>query len=374
LTSTPDRRRYLDWLRGVGVLIMIEAHTLDSWTRVADRERLSYKWAIVLGGFGAPIFLFLAGIAMPLAVRARMRRGMTEAEAMSRAWRRAWQIFGLAFLFRLQSLVISGGGWRAFLKVDILNVMGVSMLFAALLWTLGRSTPRRVTLLVAATGAAAMLTPVIRVTPLLDALPEAVESYFRPSPNRSTFVLFPWSGFLLAGVVTGLWLGAAGVSEARRNSALLIAGVAIGAGGYAASFLPALYRETSFWTSSPTFFFLRLGVLLALVPLAFAWTTMTERLARRTASGAWTPIQEFGIASLFVYWIHVEMVYGVLSTPLHRALSFEQALAAMTLFAAFLYLLVKAKKRWIEWRKSGEDTGQIAPKHRSLPVQRPQSS
>ena len=29
------RRGYIDWLRGVSVLIMIEAHTLDAWTRGA---------------------------------------------------------------------------------------------------------------------------------------------------------------------------------------------------------------------------------------------------------------------------------------------------------------------------------------------------
>jgi uncharacterized membrane protein len=32
------RRGYLDWLRGLAVLIMIETHVLDSWTRFPDRE------------------------------------------------------------------------------------------------------------------------------------------------------------------------------------------------------------------------------------------------------------------------------------------------------------------------------------------------
>ena len=29
-----NRRGYIDWLRGISVLIMIEAHTLDAWTRL----------------------------------------------------------------------------------------------------------------------------------------------------------------------------------------------------------------------------------------------------------------------------------------------------------------------------------------------------
>jgi len=59
-----SRRAYLDWLRGVAVLIMVEAHTIDSWTRLDDRSRSAYGWALVVGGLGAPVFLFLAGLAL----------------------------------------------------------------------------------------------------------------------------------------------------------------------------------------------------------------------------------------------------------------------------------------------------------------------
>src|SRR5262245_19612698 len=159
---------------------MIEAHTLDSWTRVDDRGHI-YGWAIVIGGFGAPIFLLLAGVSLALAAGARLQKGMSEEEAARRARRRAWQIFGLAFLFRLQSAVISGG-WQlgSLLKVDILNVMGVSMLAAALMWRGGASTVRRGIVFGVAAIAVAMLTPLVRVTPLLTPLPDPIEWYLRP--------------------------------------------------------------------------------------------------------------------------------------------------------------------------------------------------
>ena len=62
------RRGYLDWLRGVAVLIMVEAHTFDAWTAPADRSGPWYRLFILIGGFGAPAFLFLAGVALALAV------------------------------------------------------------------------------------------------------------------------------------------------------------------------------------------------------------------------------------------------------------------------------------------------------------------
>ena len=195
-----NRRGYLDWLRGVGVLIMIEAHVFDAWTRVADRSSFAYRWSIVLGGFGAPTFLFLAGITLALAAGSYMRGGMDSAEVGARARKRGWQILGLALLFRLQSWVISGGApERTLLKVDILNIMGPAIVIAAAVWQAGRSRWSRAVLLGAAAVAAAMLTPLIRATPLLDAVLDPVEWYLRPPSGRANFALFPWAGFVLAG-------------------------------------------------------------------------------------------------------------------------------------------------------------------------------
>ena len=103
------RRGYLDWLRGVAVLIMVEAHTFDAWTATADRATPLYRFFILIGGFGAPAFLFLAGIALSLAIGSRLRKGAEPRAALRLARRRGWQIFGLAFLFRFQSFVISQG-------------------------------------------------------------------------------------------------------------------------------------------------------------------------------------------------------------------------------------------------------------------------
>ena len=341
-----SRRSYLDWLRGVAVLIMIEAHTFDSWTRFDARGHSLYGPLTVLAGFGAPLFLFLAGVALALATGSRQRKGQPDAEVASLARRRGWQIFGLAFLFRLQSWLISGGPFSSLLKVDILNVMGLSMLLGAVLWGWGRSRLSRGLWLVAAAVAFTMVTPLVRETGIFSPIPDRLEAYFRPVAGRTTFSMFPWAGFLFVGGAIGLWLDRArtAAEERRVNIALGLAGAAIGFAGYAASFLPPIYAQSSFWTSSPTFFFLRVGILMLTLPAAYAWNAMWQGRVRRSAEReGGSPLQDFGRASLFVYWIHVEMVYGVVSVGIHKQLSFGGAVAAFAAFALFLFLVAKAK-------------------------------
>jgi len=341
------RRGYIDWLRGILVLIMIEAHTLDAWTRLDARQNGAYGWAMIVGGFGAPGFLFLAGIAIALAGGSRLRRGRTPGEAAALARRRAVQIFGLAFLFRLQSWVISGGdAVQTLLKVDILNIMGLSMLAAAVLWGFGRCRWDRFAWLAGATVLVAMITPVVRTAPWLSPLPDPIEWYIRPIPGRGTFTLFPWAGFLLGGAAVGLWLDSTRTPEDERRINIVFAalGIVLAAAAYGASFLPSIYREASFWTTSPTFFFLRIGILILSLPFAYAWNRLW--MGRSV-------LQEFGRASLFIYWIHVELAYGVLSSPIHKALTLGQAFLAYALFTVALFGAAKLKDQIVDWWNVG---------------------
>ena len=165
------RRGYLDWMRGLAVLIMIEAHVIDSWTRAADRQSTAFGWSMILGGFGAPLFLFLAGVSVALSASSKFRRLGDPSRRVARGRRRGLEIFLLAFVFRVQAWVLGWGAPATLLKVDILNIMGPSIMAAAALWGLaargGRDDVerRRYVLFLFATLAMTLLTPIVRATP-----------------------------------------------------------------------------------------------------------------------------------------------------------------------------------------------------------------
>ena len=360
MTSRPEtgaargaRRAYIDWARGIAVLLMIEAHTLDAWTRAADRRTAAFRDATILGGFAAPLFLWLAGVGLVLsAARAMEREGGTRAAATAMICRRGLEIFVLAFLFRLQALVVSPGGpLVALFRVDILNVMGPAIAAGGIIWGLAaagspkRSTARLVFAYGVAAAAMAMLTPVVRASPFVDRLPTWLGWYMRPAGQDTAFTMFPWAGFVFAGGACGALISAArGNGEERRIQTWLgLAGAALIAAGFYAATLPPIYAHTSFWTSSPTYFAIRAGVMMVALS--------TVHAAARAAAGrglALRPLERLGRSSLFVYWIHVELVYGYASWFWRGRLPLWATAIAYAAFSALMYGAVRLRDRWRE--------------------------
>jgi uncharacterized membrane protein len=188
----------------------------------------------------------------------------------------------------------------------------------------------------------ALLTPIVMATPILDALPDPLEAYLRPIPGLSNFFLFPWTGFLFAGAIVGALLDETRTrrTESRLIGWLFAVGSVLALGAYGASFLPTPYALSEFWSSSPAYFLLRTGILIVFIPATYAWDKFVVR-------GSWSPIQQLGRTSLFIYWIHVEMVYGLISLSIHRSLTFPQACAAYVAFAGFMLGCSLAKDRMV---------------------------
>ena len=351
MNASTGRQAYLDWVRGVAVLIMIEAHVFDSWTRDPDRARPFFGYAMLLGGFGAPLFLFLAGIAVSLSAESKHRRTGDFHPSWRMAEKRGWQLFGLAFVFRFQSYIL-GGAKNAIglLKVDILNIMGPAMALVAMTGRVLKGAGVRGLWFAAVAVGISLATPIIRSSRWLDWLPDPIEWYFRPYPGRTNFTLFPWAGFVFAGAAAGMAIDRFRLAGRtwKLQIWLAIGGAALVWLSYLASFLPTIYERSDFWTSSPTFFLIRTGLLILVLPLGYVW----EHAPGRHKFSGWSPLEDLGKASLFVYWIHVEMVYGVLSRPLRRALSLEITVLAYVVFTLFLLGLVRLKGHFFDRRPS----------------------
>ncbi len=348
-----SRAAYIDWARGLAVLLMIEAHTLDAWTRPSARHSTAFAYATMAAGFAAPLFLWLAGLSVPLAASSSLRRGQSRRDAAERLCRRGLEIFILAFLFRLQAFTITPGAHPiTIFRVDILNIMGPAIVACAALWLcIDGTTPLVIAYAVMAAGVA-MAAPVVRTLPLISALPTWVQWYLRPAADNTTFTAFPWIGFAFAGASVGLLIAhtRGRDSERRLLAAIAAAGaIAILVGWFTAT-LPSIYADSSFWTTSPTYFAIRVGAMM----LALAGMFGISRVASVRGAAA-RMLERFGRSSLFVYWIHVELVYGYATWPLRRRLPLWGTATAFVAFTALMFGAVVMRDRLAEmWRRRNE--------------------
>ena len=366
--SAVPRRTYIDWARGIAVLLMIEAHTLDAWTRASARHGYVYRDATVLGGFAAPLFLWLAGVAVVLAATrtaertppagapaARWRSG--RARGVEVACRRGLEIFILAFLFRLQGFIVTPGGAPVTIfRVDVLNIMGPAMVGVGLLWGAGPTVAARVASCAGAAICIGMLTPIVRTASLVNALPIWLQWYMRPAGDLTIFTLFPWAGFVFAGGAAGALLATATDERAERRLQIILgaSGAALVAFGFYAAGLPSIYRVSSFWTSSPTWFAIRVGILMLGVAFVYTLHAISHEKTTSRKPGvlvrvfvrSWQkPLAVLGRSSLFVYWIHVELVYGYTTWLIRGRLPLWGTAIAYVVFCALMYGAIVLRDR-----------------------------
>ncbi len=294
---------YIDWLRGFACLLMFEVHCYDSWLAGAGREGRFFRYSQMGGTLPAPLFLFLAGVSVSLATDRLRQKGIPANEIALTTIRRGAEIFGLALLLRLQEFLLAFGHapWTDLLRVDILNVIGVSLVMMGIICRLaaagGTADSQRLrgrTILAAAVSATAIavFTPPLWTTWKPNWLPWWLESYINGvhtfgTPQSWLFPIFPWAAFAFAGLAVGFLL----LSDwARRKESFAVA--VIGAGGIAFVALGVwldarpvqLYAVYDFWRTSPNFLLIRVGVLMAIMFVGYLYGAGGEQ-----GSGASAP-------------------------------------------------------------------------------------
>ena len=91
-----------------------------------------------------------------------------------------------------------------------------------------------------------ILTPIVRSTSLVDALPVWFQWYMRPTGDLTIFTLLPWAGFVFAGGALGALMAMIRDDRSERRLQMAVATVGTGLivlGLYAAS-LPTITLPT----------------------------------------------------------------------------------------------------------------------------------
>ncbi len=412
LPPVKPRLAYIDWMRGLACVLMFQTHCYDSWLGGTARQSRFFMYSQLGGTFPAPLFLFLAGISFALVTNRLRQKNLPPSQIARTTIRRGAEIFAFGLLFRLQEYVIAWG-WAPksdLLRVDILNTIGLSMmLMGVLCWIVpvmweqppkpvlsepngpvrsgearqhlaGTPTLRRflreswiagnlplILASVATALAISLLTPLLWTVWRPDFLPWPIESYINGvhnlgAPQSWLFPVFPWAAFAFAGLAVGFLLQSPPL-RSRETSVFLSLGacglILIELSRWLDAQPRQLYPVYDYWHTSPNFFLIRCGMLLVILTGSYAWC--------RWGFGqlGFSPLILLGQASLLVYWVHIEFVYGRASILPKRVEGIAMAsLGLLTITLAMLalaYFRTRTKGKFLAaWKKAGAP--QLQPK------------
>jgi len=357
--SPTSRLAYIDWMRGLACLLMFQTHCYDSWLSPQARQTSFFAGSQLLGTFPAPLFLFLTGISFALVTDRLWSKDVPPAITARTTILRGAEIFALGLLFRLQEFIL-GWGWAPvtdLARVDVLNTIGLSMMLMGIVCWMAAVTPsskkrvgRVIAIAVTTALAITLLTPMLWTVWRPRGLPWPIESYFDGVhifgvPQPGLFPIFPWTAFAFAGLAIGFWLRSEGAQahESRSFAITAAAGCGLAALGYLLdAHAPSIYPVYDFWHTSPNFFLIRCGFLLFILSSAYAWCRWGA------ATIGFSPALLLGRASLLVYWVHIELVYGRLSI-LHKRRE-TVPMATVGLLVVVLAMLGLAWLR-VNWKK-----------------------
>ncbi len=309
----PNQRiAFVDLLRGWAVVIMIETHVVNALLLPSLREQSFFSHVTFFNGLVAPSFLFCAGFAFAITLQRKWNDLTFQRKSFWFYVRRMF--FILIVGYTLHFPLFSLGGminltdeykWETFLQSDILHVISLTLLLSVLLVALIKKQKIYFVVILLLGLLTVFLAPIIRA---VDYSNNSV--LIRPylSINyQSQFPLFPWSAFLLGGMLIGKYIQSI-ISKSGKIQSLqrmiAVLSVSFILVSLLIEWLPwSIYPNHNFWNASPEFFFVRFGIVCFL--LVVCW--MVEY---RPAGYFRKSVTLIGTESMLVYAVHLLVVYG----------------------------------------------------------------
>jgi uncharacterized membrane protein len=314
--SAPSARRviFIDLVRALAVAFMLYGHTTAALLAPQYQVGRWFDIWLFQRGLTSSLFLLLGGFAFSIATSRHWPSHLQWSPALVKRLRRFSLYLLLGYALHLPGSQLTELGiatdsrWRAFLAVDVLQLIGVGFIAIQLLVLVSRSRQVFMTVVLALAAAVVFATPAIWMIDWTPRLPSFVAAYFSQATG-SLFPLFPWMAFILLGAGLGQLYARWGASDLPRfaQRALIAPGLVLIVAAY------ALRPRTVAWFGSgpgnfvPAEILLRTGTCLIILA-AFAY--ISRRLHRLP--------HVFGAVaqeSLLIYFVHLCIVYGSVWNP-----------------------------------------------------------
>lgn len=333
---------FVDLMRALAVLMMVQGHTIDTF--LGDQYRTfdssMYDMWLTIRGFTAPIFMFTSGVAFTYLLKSNSKP-FFENPRVFKGFNRFLTLVLIGYLLRFPTprmfdfSQVTHYQWLTFFTVDALHLIGIG-LFLILILTYLAERYHLNDYLVFIAGVIFFFAT-YRFTESLNwanHLPIPFAAYFYQGTG-SLFPIFPWAGYVIAGGILGTYL--ARNPECYNHpkfsyKLFAVGGLLILLSSVVNNVNQSLFHDQrDFFSDTISLVYYRLGIVIILNGGMALLSTQIK--------GIPDLVQQVGKNTLLIYVVHIIILYGSAWIP-GVGMFYPKSLNAVGSVAAAILLII----------------------------------
>ena len=301
-----NRLYFIDAVRAFAILMMLQGHFIDTLLAPVykDKSNTAYTIWSYFRGITAPTFFTISGLVFAYLLLRAYAKG-NDKPRIKKGLFRGLLLLAIGYSLRINVFSwLSGSLSSYFLVVDVLQCIGVSLIFLVGLHILFKKYSYIFSIVLFTTGCICFVTEPLYRNLTLDHVPQIIANYVTKS-NGSVFTILPWFGYS----AFGAFISTVFFRHVHRDRFKLFTIITFSIVGgfliyYSSWFLLKLYDVTDIelfkMSANYNYLFSRLGDVLILFGVFYS----LERFLKQSI------IARIGEKTLSIYVIHFILLYG----------------------------------------------------------------